>query len=53
MQKAYTPEEMKDASNFINILDSVAPEKREVFRFMMECILLGANMAQMGTARKE
>lgn len=53
MQKVYTPEEIKDANHFIEILNSVAPEKRDFFRFVMECILLGANMPRAGIDRKE
>lgn len=46
MPKGYTKEDLKAANDFIGILDNVAAEKRGILRIMMECMLLGASMAQ-------
>ena len=52
MQKTYTPEEIREASNIIGILNSVAVEKRITLRLVMECILLGANITLLSDGKE-
>lgn len=46
MERKYTPEQMADARALAESLVSVPNNKRPVFALMVECMLIGAELAE-------
>lgn len=52
MPDTYTPQQMETAARMMNAISKIPAQKQPLFTTMMECMLLGADVAQLGTECK-
>ena len=49
MPNTYKPQQIQTADRMMNAIAKIPEKKQPLYTAMMECLLLGADMAQMGT----
>lgn len=52
MPNTYKPQQIETADRMMSAISKIPAQKQPLFTAMMECLLLGADMAELGTECK-